>query len=87
MQNYDDAVLECFLEKQLQLFPEKVAENKEEAKDFLEDFLAIVVNGIDEVWDYFSEEGTDLEEMTKEDILEASEVFAVGDGRYLIVEA
>ena len=26
MREYDDAVLECFLDKQLQLFPEAVAE-------------------------------------------------------------
>lgn len=87
MQVYDEAVLESFLKNQLQLFPEKVAENKEEAREFLEDFMAIVVNSIDEVWNYFNEEGIDLEEMTKDDILEASEVFTVGDGRYLIVEA
>ena len=29
MHEFDDAVLECFLEKQLQLFPEKVAETPE----------------------------------------------------------
>ena len=28
---FDDDVLECFLENQLQLFPEKVAETLEEA--------------------------------------------------------
>ena len=29
MHEFDDAVLECFLQQQLQLFPEKVAENLE----------------------------------------------------------
>ena len=33
--DYDAAVLDCFLEKQLQLFPEIVAETPEEAADFL----------------------------------------------------
>ena len=32
---YDEKVLQCFLEKQGQLFDEPVAENEEEAADFL----------------------------------------------------
>lgn len=87
MNEFDEAVLECFLKKQLQLFPEKVVENEEEAADFLVECMAVVVNSLDEVWEYFEEEGMDIEDMEKEEILEASEVFDVGDGRYLIVEA
>lgn len=86
MNEFDDAVLQCFLNKQLQLFPEKVAENEEEAEDFLVECMAVVVNSVDEVWEYFEEEGLDVEGADKEEILEASEVFDVGDGRYLIVE-
>ena len=37
---YDNEVIECFLENQLQLFPEEVATNLEEAEVFLEDCLA-----------------------------------------------
>ena len=51
MHEYDDAVLECFLENQLQLFPENVAETPEEAEDFLEECMAVVVDSLDEVWD------------------------------------
>ena len=87
MNEFDEAVLECFLKKQLQLFPEKVVENEEEAADFLVECMAVVVKSLDEVWEYFEEEGMDIEDMEKEEILEASEVFDVGDGRYLIVEA
>lgn len=87
MQEYDDAVLECFLENQLQLLPEKVAETEEEAEAFLEECMAVVVNSVDEVWDYFDEEGVDLEGQDKEEILDAPEVFDIGDGRYLIVES
>ena len=86
MNEFDDAVLQCLLNKQLQLFPEKVAENEEEAEDFLVECMAVVVNSVDEVWEYFEEEGLDVEGADKEEILEASEVFDVGDGRYLIVE-
>ena len=86
MHEYDDAVLECFLENQLQLFPENVAETLEEAEDFLEDCMAVVVNSVDEVLEFFEEEGIDMDGATDDEILEASEVFDVGDGRYLIVQ-
>lgn len=87
MHEYDDAVLECFLRNQNQLFPEAVAGNLEEAENFLEECIAVVVDSLKEVWEYFEEEGIDLEGRTPEDILEAEEVFDIGDGRYLIVEA
>ena len=87
MHEYDDAVLNCFLENQLQLLPEKVAENIEEAEAFLEECMAVVVDSVDEVWEYFDEEGIDMEGQNKQEILEASEVFDIGDGRYLIVES
>lgn len=83
MEEFDDAVLQCFLDKQDQLFPEPVASSLEEAGYFLEDVLAVVVNSREEVVRYFQEEGADFD---ADDILNASEVFDVGDGRYLIVE-
>lgn len=86
MNEFDDVVLQCFLNKQLQLFPEKVAENLEEAEAFLEECMAVVVNGIAEVQAYFEEEGIDVESAVGDELLEAAEVFDVGDGRYLIVE-
>lgn len=86
MQEFDDVVLACFLRKQLQLFPENVAENIEEAEAFLEECMAVVLEDEKEVWEYFEEQGIDLEGMTKEDLLAAEEVFEVGDGRYLVVE-
>ena len=83
MHEYDDAVLKCFLENQGQLFPENVAENMEEAEAFLEDSMAVVVDGPDEVMEYFEETGVDVED---DNVLDADEVFDIGDGRYLIVE-
>ncbi len=87
MHEYDEAVLKCFLENQLQLLPEKVADNIDEAEAFLEECVAVVVGSVDEVWDYFNEEGIDLEGQEKEEIADAPEVFDIGDGRYLIVES
>lgn len=86
MHEFDDAVLQCFLKNQLQLFPEEVATSMEEAESFLEECMAIVVDSVDEVIEFFEEEGIDLDGADGEEILSASEVFDVGDGRYLIVE-
>ncbi|MEE1247816.1 MAG: glyoxalase [Roseburia sp.] len=85
--NYDKACLNCFLKHQLQLFPENVAETLEEAEEFLEDCMAVVCKNKKEVKKYFEESGADISGMSEEEILSAEEVFAVGDGRYLIVEA
>ncbi len=83
MENYDDKVVACFLRDQLQLFPEPVTATPQEAREFLEDCFAQVVTGRKQVRQYFDEVGADVEG----DVLEAAEVFDVGGGRYLIVEA
>ena len=86
MHEFDDVVLQCFLDNQEQLFPEPVADTLEEAEAFLEEIMAIVVNSPKEVWEYFDEQGIDMEGADEEEILSADEIFDVGDGRYLIVE-
>ena len=84
---YDEAVVQYFLEHQMQLFKENVAESPEEAEEFLEDCMAVVCKNIKEVKAYFEDQGADIEGMSLKDLEEASEVFALPDGRYLIVEA
>lgn len=86
MHEFDDAVLKCFLKKQLKLFPEPVAESMEEAEAFLEDCMAVIVDSVEEVLEFFEEEGIDMDGADADEILEADEVFEIGDGRYLIVE-
>ena len=86
MHEFDDVVLQCFLENQEQLFPEPVADSLEEAEAFLEECMAIVVNSAKEVWEYFDEQGIDMEGADEDEILSADEIFDIGDGRYLIVE-
>ena len=83
---YDEKVLKCFLDNQLQLYPQPVANTLDEARDFLEECLAVVVDSVEEVLEFFEEEGIDVEGLEDESILEADELFDVGDGRYLIVE-
>ena len=86
MYEYDDEVLDTFLKKQTQLFSEEVADTPEAAEEFLEDCMAVVCKNIKEVRDYFDEAGMDIAGMSDEDILDASEVFALDSGRFLIVE-
>lgn len=86
MSNYSEACLKTFLKDQTKLFDEPVAENLEEAEAFLEDCMAVIVDSLDEVREYFEEEGVDMDGMTQDDLEEASEVFALPDGTYLIVE-
>lgn len=86
MKNYDEKVLQCFLDHQLKLVPEQVASNLEEADEFLTDCMAYVASSAKEVEAYFEEEGVDLEGMKGKELLNVEEVFEIGDGRYLIVE-
>lgn len=87
MYEFEEEVLRVFLKKQGQLFDEPVAESLEEADEFLSDCMAAVVNSADEVLEYFEESGADVDGMSMEELLDASEVFALPNGRYLIVEA
>lgn len=82
---YDDEVLEVFLENQSQLFDENVASTKEEAEDFLDMCMAVVCDNLKEVKEYLSEIG-DISGMNEAEIKEASEVFELSKGRYLVVE-
>ena len=87
MNEYDEMCVECFLENQSQLFDERVASNVEEAEAFLEDCMAVVCKNLKEVRAYFEEEGADIAQMSDDDLEDASEVFSLPDGRYLVVEA
>ena len=80
MYEYDDEVLDTFLKKQTQLFSEEAAEK------FLEDCMAVVCKNIKEVRDYFDEAGSDISGMSDDELMDQSEVFAIADGRFLVVE-
>ena len=83
---YDEECLRVFLERQEQLFDEPVAETMEEADEFLDDCMAVVVDSLEEVREYFEENGADISDMSDEELEEASEVFPLPSGQYLIVE-
>ncbi|HEY9575598.1 MAG TPA: glyoxalase [Lachnospiraceae bacterium] len=85
MNEYSEECLLEFLKKQGQLFDEPVAETLEEAEAFLEDCMAVVVDSEKEARDYLEEMGMDISELSGR-IEEASEVFPLPNGQYLIVE-
>lgn len=86
MYEYSEECILNFLKNQGQLFAEPVAETEEEAEAFLEDCMAAVVDSLEEVRDYFEENGMDVDGMSLEELEDASEVFALPGGQYLIVE-
>ncbi|MEE1031901.1 MAG: glyoxalase [Ruminococcus sp.] len=86
MSNYSKLCVETFLKKQGQLYDEPVAESYEEAEEFLEDCMAVVVKSVKEVRNYLDEAGMDVEGMSNKELLESAEVFAMEDGTFLILE-
>lgn len=85
--SYKKEDVEVFLKNQLQLLPEEIASDYEEAVEFLEDCCAVVCGSKKDVRLYFEEEGVDLCGMEEEELLAQPEVFKLSGGRYLIVEA
>lgn len=86
MYEYDEECLRTFLKNQSRLFDEPVAETLAEAEAFLEDCMAVVVDSLEEVRQFLEEEGLDVEGLSEEELEDASEVFAIPNGKYLIVE-
>lgn len=86
MNEYSELCIQTFLKNQGQLYDEPVAESPEEAEAFLEDCMAVVVDSLYEIRQYLDESGMDVDGLSDQELLEASEVFAVPDGTYLIVE-
>ena len=85
MSDYDRVCVDTFLKDKLKLFPEKVAETEEEARDFLDDVCALVLRDKKGVIRLMKDE-MDVSGMSDDEILQCEEVFPLPDGRYLIVE-
>lgn len=86
MNQYDKVCVAYFFEHQSRLFGKNMLEDIEEAEEFLEDCMAVVCKNLKEVRAFFEEEGADIAEMNNEELKEAAEVFALPDGRFLVVE-
>ena len=76
MYEYSQECLETFLKKQGQLFDEPVAETLEEAEEFLEDCMAVVVDSLKEVRAYLEESGMDVSGLSSRELEETPEEIA-----------
>lgn len=85
----DKHIEECakvFLRDQKQLFDEPVAYDLEEAKEFLEDCMAVYCKDIKELREVMDDEGMDVSDLSNDELLEQLEVFKLDNGGYFFVE-
>ena len=81
-----DECAKIFLRDQKQLFDEPVAYDLDEAKEFLEDCMAVNCKDIKELREVMDDEGMDVSELSNDELLEQLEVFKLDNGGYFFVE-
>ena len=86
MDKHIDECAKLFLRDQKQLFDEPVAYDLEEAKEFLEDCMAVYCKDIKELREVMDDEGMDVADLSNEELLEQLEVFKLDNGGYFFVE-
>lgn len=86
MFEYEEECLDVFLKKQEQILGRKEFTTREEADSFLADCMACVCENLDEVREYFEEAGMDAYGLSDDELLSQSELFALPNGKYLVVE-
>ena len=77
MGEYSEECLRTFLKDQGQLFDEPVAETLEEAEAFLEDCMAVIVDSLEEVREYFEESGAYTGEISAAMLVDAGVKYVV----------
>jgi len=86
MDKHIDECAKVFLRDQKQLFDEPVAYDLEEAKEFLEDCMAVYCQDIQELREVMDDEGMDVSDLSNDELLEQLEVFRLDNGGYFFVE-
>lgn len=86
MDKHIDECAKVFLRDQKQLFDEPVAYDLEEAKEFLEDCMAVYCKDIKELREVMDDEGMDVYDLSNDKLLEQLEVFRLDNGGYFFVE-
>ena len=86
MDKHIDECAKVFLRDQKQLFDEPVAYDLEEAKEFLEDCMAVYCKDIKELREVKDDEGIDVSDLSNDELLEQLEVFRLDNGGYFFVE-
>ena len=86
MDKHIDECVKVFLRDQKQLFDEPVAQDLEEAKEFLEDCMAVYCKDIKELREVKDDEGMDVSDLSNDELLEQLEVFRLDNCGYFFVE-
>ena len=86
MDKHIDECAKVFLRDQKQLFDEPVAYDLEEAKEFLEDCMAVYCKDIKELREVMDDEGMDVSDLSNDELHEQLEVFRLDNGGYFFVE-
>ncbi len=86
MDKHIDECAKVFLRDQKQLFDEPVAYDLEEAKEFLDDCMAVYCKDIKELREVMDDEGMDVSDLSNDELLEQLEVFRLDNGGYFFVE-
>ena len=86
MNEIDEMCAEVFLKDQGRLFDEPVAYDLDEAKEFLEDCMAVYCKDIKELREVMDDEGMDVSDLSNDELLEQLEVFKLDNGGYFFVE-
>lgn len=86
MDKHIDECAKVFLRDQKQLFDEPVAYDLEEAKEFLEDCMAVYCKDIKELREVMDDEGMDVSDLSNDELLEQLEVFRLDNAGYFFVE-
>lgn len=86
MDKHIDECAKVFLRDQKQLFDEPVAYDLEEAKEFLEDCMAVYCKDIKELREVMDDEGMNVSDLSNDELLEQLEVFRLDNGGYFFVE-
>ncbi len=86
MDKHIDECAKVFLRDQKQLFDEPVAYDLEEAKEFLEDCMAVYCKDIKELREVMDDEEMDVSDLSNDELLEQLEVFRLDNGGYFFVE-
>ena len=86
MDKHIDECAKVFLRDQKQLFDEPVAYDLEEAKEFLENCMAVYCKDIKELREVMDDEGMDVSDLSNDELLEQLGVFQLDNGGYFFVE-
>ena len=86
MDKHIDECAKVFLRDQKQLFDGPVAYDLQEAKEFLEDCMAVYCKDIKELREVMDDEGMDVSDLSNDELLEQLEVFKLDNGGYFFVE-